>query len=80
MGIAPTCEQVAHMAIMIARNDANNPKYHIEFNYMWTYLNICFRENTLEWETNLRSQIVSEWFQNKKMQQLLQLHQERLVE
>ena len=74
--LAPTCEQIGHTAVMIARNDSNNPAYPIGFNYMWRFLNICFRQNSLEWEKNIRSQILSEEFQSKKIQKLMELQKE----
>ena len=78
VAISPSCEQLTHASIIIARNDANNPRYHIGFKYMWRYQNICFRENSLEYAKNLKSQILSEEYNSQKMQQLLELRQQVL--
>lgn len=57
---APTAEEVGHMALLIGRNDANNPAYKWGARYMARYIQDLFRDNTLEYEKNIRSQILNE--------------------
>jgi len=74
--IAPTSEEIGFMALLVGRNDANNPRYRHGRNYMYQYLSILFRDNNLEYERNIRSQILNELEQSESISKLLKLRQE----
>ena len=76
--IAPTSEEIGFMALLVGRNDANNPRYRYGRNYMYQYLSILFRDNNLEYERNIRSQILNELEQSESICKLLKLRQELL--
>ena len=40
--IAPTSEEIGFMALLVGRNDENNPKYRWGRNYMFQYLSYQF--------------------------------------
>lgn len=77
-GVAPTVEEVGHLALMFGRNDENNPRYHHGRFYMFQYLSNIFRENVLEYEKNIRYQILDELEQSENISKLLELKQELL--
>ena len=75
--IAPTSEEAAFIPLLIGRNDDNRYQRWGR-RYMLQYMEILFRENTLEYEYNIRSKIQEELIQSDKIQQLLQLKEDLL--
>ena len=75
---APSAAEIGHVALLIGRNDMNNPKYRWGKRYMLHYLTMLFRDNTMYWEPNIRQNLLQELEQSEKIKKLLQLRQEVL--
>jgi len=72
---APSAAEIGHVALLIGRNDMNNPRYRWGKRYMLHYLTMLFRDNTMYWEPTIRQNLLQELEQSEKIKKLLQLRQ-----
>lgn len=73
---APTSAEIGHVALLIGRNDMNNPRYRWGKQYMLHYLTMLFRDNTMYWEPTIRQNLLQELQQSEKIKKMSQLQQE----
>ena len=64
---ALTAFETLCQVMLFGRNDSNNPQYRFGLRYVFKYYQICFRDNCLYLEPQIRGRIIQELIEDDKM-------------